>query len=143
LHMTNLSAELEGQFVLVNLGAASDSDYELPAALRKSLTVVEVDATAPSSSRGSYFAHHVLDTVVADSAAPRTFTERRWAQCSSLLEPRAELIDRYGLARFFEIVQTREVVCQPLPTLLSERKIGTVDFLRTDLQGLDFAVLKS
>jgi hypothetical protein len=143
LSMTNLSAELADRFVLVNLGAASDSDYELPSELRKALTVVEVDATVPSSSRGPYFAHHVLDAVVADSASRRTFTERRWAQCSSLLEPRAELIEQYGLAHFFEIVETRDVVCQSLPTLLTERKVGAVDFLKTDLEGMDFAVLES
>lgn len=141
--MTNLSADLEGRFVLVNLGAASDSDYELPAGIRKALTVVEVDATVPSSARGAYFAHHALDAVVADTAGPRTFYERKWAQCSSLLEPRGELIDRYGLARFFELVQKRDVVCHPLTTLLSERRIGPVDFLKTDLEGLDFAVLQS
>jgi FkbM family methyltransferase len=138
-----LAESLVGHFVIVNLGAASDVDYDIPARFRRAVTLVEIDATAPSRSKATYHQRHTLDSVIAGDAGTRVFRQRRFAECSSLLTPRPELIAMYGLERYYEVVDEREVSCRTLPEVLAERGIPTLDFLKTDLEGLDFEVIRS
>jgi hypothetical protein len=141
--MESLATSLVGHFVVVNLGAASDVDYDLPPSFRGAVTLVEVDATAPSHSKATYHQRHTLDSVIAGDPSTRVFRRRRFAQCSSLLTPRPELITMYGLERYYELVDAREVNCRTLPDVLAERGISALDFLKTDLEGVDFEVIRS
>ncbi len=141
--MTTLADSLRGHFVVVNLGSAGDRDYALPPAIRAATTLVEIDAGKASRSRGAYAAKHSLQSAVAGTEGTRTFIQRAYGLCSSLLEPRRELIERYGLERYFEIVSASAVECKRLPDLLSDLGIQSIDFLKTDLEGLDFEVIQS
>jgi len=49
----------------------------------------------------------------------------------------------YGLERYYNPVATTTVECKTLPTLLQDFGIAAIDFLKTDLEGLDFEVLQS
>jgi len=139
----SLAESLRGEFVVVNLGAASDRDYDLPAHLRAATTLIEVDAAKSSETATSYFAKHALTSAVAGNTETRTFRLNKFSACSSLLEPRADLIELYGLEKYYEIASSSAVQCNRLPDLLAERNISSIDFLKTDLEGLDFEVIKS
>lgn len=140
---TTLPDSLRGHFVVVNLGSAGDRDYALPASIRAATTLVEVDAGTSSRSRGLYAAKHALQSAVAGTRSTRKFIQRRYGLCSSLLERRRELIDQYGLGRYFEIVSESVVQCERLPDLLNGLDIQSVDFLKTDLEELHFEVIQS
>ena len=81
--MKSLTESLGAQFVVVNLGAASDLDYDLPAHLQAAMTLIEVDAAASSRTAASYFAKHTLKHVVAGATETRTFQLRKYSGCSS------------------------------------------------------------
>ena len=63
--------------------------------------------------------------------------------CSSLLPPNEDLIKLYNLEKYFAIRSISEVDCEPISDLVGELGIDNIDFLKLDLEGLDFEVIKS
>ncbi|HEV2813503.1 MAG TPA: FkbM family methyltransferase [Solirubrobacteraceae bacterium] len=141
--MPNLANALRDRFVLVNLGAGGDHAADLPVHLRAAATVVEVDAADASVDRSDVHRRVAVRQVVADEPGRRTFRENAYVSCSSLLPPRDDLIARYGLTEYFRPVAEEEVECTTLPAILAEAGIDRLDFLKTDIEGLDTAVLRS
>jgi FkbM family methyltransferase len=138
-----LLAALTSRFVVVNLGAGGDTDYSLPASFKKTITLVTVDAWDSARYEHEYHAKHQIKTAIAGKAGRRKFRRNKYVGCSSLLEPREDLIKLYGLENFFEIASVDEVECSSLPTILEKFGLPPVDFLKTDLEGVDFEVIES
>jgi FkbM family methyltransferase len=136
-----LTDDLTGQFVVVNLGAADDGAFDLPSRYRHAMTLIELDAVTSAADRSQVHKRHSLTHVVAGSAQPRQFTSRAFPQCSGLLEPRPELVQRYGLEEYFVVVDTIEVETRTLSQVLDETGVGIPDFVKTDLEGVDMDVL--
>lgn len=141
--MLPLSQSLAGRFTVVNLGAAGDRDFDLPDAIRATVTLLEIDAGERSRSSRRYYAQHKVRTVIAGSKGLRTFRQRRYGPCSSLFEPRKDLIEMYGLGKYYELVSASEVQCETLPDFLAGFGLPAVDFLKTDLEGADFEIIQS
>lgn len=53
------------------------------------------------------------------------------------------MIKLYGLDNFYKILSISDVETETIPRLLDSLDIGTIDFLKTDLEGADFEVIKS
>jgi hypothetical protein len=73
----------------------------------------------------------------------RTFRVNQNPGTSSLLEPRQNLISEYGIEKDYETDHIIDVACVTFPDILRKEGITTVDFLKTDLEGLDYEVLQS
>jgi hypothetical protein len=140
--MTELANALRGRFVVASLGASGDRDYPLPEALRRATTLIDLDAAADSKITSDYFAHHRIRRVIAGVSGPRTFRQNRSVYCSSILPPRDELIEVYGLQELFEIVALSEVECTSLSAILHETGVPAIDYLKVDLEGEDFNVIR-
>ena len=141
--MITLAEILKGNFVIANLGAAGDGDCAIPKQLRKSVTLVEVDATNGSQSDQSYYKRVPIHSVIAGTRSIRQFRINKNQQTSSLLEPRNDLISSYGLEFDFTQERLEKVECNTLLDVMSKNQLRKIDFLKTDLEGLDFEVLKS
>jgi len=139
----SLADALRDRLVVVNLGAGGDRGDDLPPHLRRSMTVVEIDAADEAADDSAVHRRVALRRVIAEAAGRRTFRRYAFVSCSSLLPPRAELIRRYGLEDYFRPVATEEVECVTLAAALAEAGIDRVDFLKTDVEGLDSAILRS
>jgi len=144
--VSDVPPELQA-FTVVNLGSGGDAPFALPRWARTGSAIVEIDAAdrpaADDDDDGGYERRVTLSDVVAGSQGTRTFTTRSFVSVSSLLEPKPELIAKYGIEREFEVVERTEVEARTLPSLLAEQDITRVDLLKTDLEGLDFEVLMS
>jgi len=138
-----LGKALQDNFVWVNLGSGSDRDYGLPVELKKLITLVEVDAADKSKTTSIYFKRHSLQSGIAPQAGRRIFRQNRFVGCSSLSSPKEDLIRRYGLEEYYEVERLIELDCVTLPSVLASFSIDRMDFLKTDLEGLDYEVLKS
>lgn len=138
-----LPEALEGDFVAVNLGCAGDPDPPLPKAWKAALTVVEVDAAEPSRTTSRFHRRIALREPVAGKAGRYRFTRNTFSGSSSLLPPRGGMVEAYGMERYHKPAETVEVECRTLPELLEENGIHRVDLLKTDLEGLDFEILRS
>lgn len=138
-----LIESLTGKFVIVSLGAAGDRDLELPPLVTSAVTLVEVDGAGASATAKSYNARHPIASYVAGTRRDATFSLRAYPACSSLLEPRPELVEHYGLEEYFRLVEARPVHTETLPRILETFGIDSVDYLKTDLEGLDLEVIRS
>lgn len=141
--MSNVPPELQG-FNVVNLGSGGDAPFVIPPWAGTGSTIVEIDAAdRPLGSAGNYERRVTLSDVIAGSEGSRTFTTRAFVSVSGLLEPKHELIAKYGVEREFAAVERTTVKTSTLPSLLAQEGIERVDLLKTDLEGLDFEVLMS
>lgn len=141
--MSDIPAELQG-FTVVNLGSGGDAPFALPPWAAAGSAIVEIDAAdQPAGDAAGYERRVTLADVIAGSERTSTFTTRAFVSVSSLLEPRPELIAKYGVEREYEVVERAEVTTRTLPSLLAQQAIARVDLLKTDLEGMDLAVLMS
>ena len=138
-----LDSLLANDFVAVNLGAGGDADHLLPPALLKCLTVVEIDQADASKTQSLYHRKVSLQRAVAGSVGKRRFRHNAFVGCSSLLPPNEEMIRFFGLEELFTKVSEHEVETATLPELLAAEGIGHIDFLKTDIEGVDFEVIQS
>lgn len=139
----DLMVFLKGKLVLANLGSIGDSDLALPARFVKLLTVLDVDAVGRSNLRAPYHRHIKIRTLIAGAPGQRMFFENTFTGSSSLLEADSTLIADYGLERYYRVAAAGLKECMTVPALLSANGIDRVDFLKTDLEGADYEVLKS
>ncbi len=142
--MPALIEALAGNLVVANLGASGDGDYPWPAEILQAVTLIEIDGDdAPILSQAQYHAKHRLQQVIAGDTTPRTFKHRAHVAGSSILEPRPEQVEKYGLQAFYALRAISEVHPTTLPAILPQLQIEQIDFLKTDLEGLDLEVLQS
>jgi hypothetical protein len=140
---TSLTEHLPGRFTMVNLGCIGDTDYTLPAEILKTLTVVEIDAAGGAVTRSPYHRKIQVDRPISGTPGRQTFIRHSFAGTCSLLLPRPELVQAYGVERYFDSVGREEVDCETLPGLLERHGLQSLDFLKTDIEGLDAAVIRS
>ncbi len=99
------------------------------------------DRARPSSDGGGVV--WVNKAVVGEALAKRgTIYLTKNPTCSSLLRPNFRVVEKYLLARRFEVVGTREVETRTLKVLLEEMNVERVDWVKVDAQGLDLEIIR-
>lgn len=132
---------LDLDLVIVNAGAAADYDWPLPADVRRQTTVVEIDAATGSNSKAEYRRRVVIPYVIAGTCGRVTFRRNTFAGSASILPPDERLVKQYGVERYYTPALRTAEDAHVLSECLSQESIGHVDFLKTDLEGLDLAVI--
>jgi len=133
---------LTGNFIILNLGSAGDRD--LPTKFSRAITLVEIDALSSSKTTESkYFKRISLKKAIGGKTEKRLFYKRKWRDSSSFLKANPEIVSIYGHEKYVEFDGTIEMECESIKSLLDTFRIGRVDFIKTDLEGLDYEVLSS
>jgi FkbM family methyltransferase len=87
---------------------------------------------------------HVVKAIVTDrDSANSTVYLTKSPYCSSTLRPRLDQLAKYAHAGLFAVVGTTTVPSARLETVLANFGIDSVDWLKTDSQGLDRRVFES
>lgn len=63
--------------------------------------------------------------------------------CSSLLEPDLRSLEDWAFAGFFEVEKKVKVKARTLPSVLEELRLSSVDWFKTDSQGIDVRLFQS
>lgn len=134
---------LKGKFTVVNLGCIGDNDFNLPAHLCRSLTVVEIDAEGGAETTNKYHRKIVIQNPINDRPGKFTFRRNNFAGTCSLLEPLPGMVETYGLERYCQLLERMEWDCDTIPNLLKSNQVTTLDFLKTDVEGSDAAIIRS
>jgi hypothetical protein len=133
--------------VVVKLGAGGDDYGFIPEWLRPHTMLLCLDgATSPNKSQAtsSQFRRMIMvKDVIAGDQSKRTFIERTWWGCSSLLEAYLPAVERFGLESYFIELGRKPVTTTTLASSLSANGLDRVDVLMTDLEGLDFEIIRS
>lgn len=142
--MTETISALSGNFVIVDLGAADSKGFRKELGeLSRAITLIELDAISTSENKNTdYFRTVKFTQAISGSRGSRVFYRRKFLQCSSFLEPDAQLVSQFGLEDFFVPIDEMQMECLTLQDVLEESKIEHPDFLKTDLEGIDFEVLR-
>jgi FkbM family methyltransferase len=134
---------------VLDIGARGGIPAEL-SALRKYLNVIALEPHAEEARRlESRFGTLGLrsSTVIPAAAGPEggafTLHVTRDPGRSSLLEPNAEVIGRYGEASEYQVTGTQPIRTAALGSLLEARAAAPVDLLKLDVQGFELEVLKT
>ena len=141
--MKQLGDALRDQFTIVNLGCIGDTDYRLPRNIIRALTVVEVDAEGGAQTQNPYHRKIQIAAPIAGVAGKHTFIRNSFAGTCSLLRPRAGKVEAFGMGQYFQEIGTVELDCETLPDMLRREKVATLDFLKTEVEGLASAIIRS
>ena len=141
--MKNLSEALKNNFSVVNLGCIGDADFLLPDKFLKLLTVVEVDAEGGAATSDRYHKKITIQKPISGRTGKRVFRRNNFAGTCSLLEPLEGVVEAYGMENYTRLVERVEIECDTLPNLLHGHQIETLDFLKTDIEGLDPEIIQS
>jgi FkbM family methyltransferase len=139
----SLADALRGNFVVTNLGCVGDPDSPLPDDLLGAMTLIEIDAAAAAQTSHRYHRKISVQQVVAGKPGKATFRLNTFIGSSSLLAMKPELVRDYGMEPYSQLDRAIEVDCITIPQLLEANGLKNLDVLKTDLEGLDFAVVQS
>ena len=141
--MKPLGDALRNNFTIVNLGCIGDTDYRLPRNIVNALTVMEVDAEGGAQTRNPYHRKIEITMPIAGVPGKHTFIRNTFAGTCSLLRPRPGRVQAFGMERYCQEIEQVEIKCETLPDLLQRLNVSSLDFLKTDIEGLDAAIIRS
>lgn len=104
------------------------------------------DAAKLSAASQAFGRWIYCDGLVApkvDEGNRREFHLTRSPHCSSLLPPRADRLQDWLFADFFEVQRTTTVAAVKLSDALTTHKIDRIDWLKCDTQGQDLSIFLS
>jgi hypothetical protein len=141
--MKDLYAALKDNFTVVNLGCIGDQDFLLPRKFLKALTIVEIDAEGGAVTGDRYHKKISIQKPISGHAGKHVFRRNNFAGTCSLLEPLDGIIEMWGMENYCRLIERTEIECETIPQLLESQKIKTLDFLKTDIEGLDPEIIRS
>lgn len=141
--MNELVSALRGNFTIVNLGCIGDDDLPLPETLRRTITLLEADVEGGAETRHGYHRKLKINRPVAGQPGKRLFRHTNFPGTCSLLEPLEGVVESFGMENYARLLELIEFDCTTIPELLRAENIATLDFLKTDIEGLDHEIIHS
>jgi hypothetical protein len=142
-HVIPLAESLKGNFVIANLGCYRDGDYHLTPEIQKSSSLIEIDAVAGGETSDAYYKKYSCKRLLSSKPGKQKFRQNIGIYSSSILKPKENLIREYQMEDGFKFQSETEMDAITLPDLLKECGLKHIDFLKTDLEGMDFGVIQS
>lgn len=132
-----------GPLIFVDLGSSAADHFEIPGWLADKCHLVSLDGLSVPDNAAVTTHRTALKSIVGGRAEPATFYEKHWLPASSLLPDKPEIVAAFGMEQFAAVKTAHPVTTQTLEKLLGEIGITRIDALKTDLEGIDLAVLQS
>lgn len=92
---------------------------------------------------GNYGFDDVYPVGITGSNGTRRIYITKHTGCSSIYKPNHVVCDEFPVANFFNIVSTEEINTLTLDSVLEKYKICPPDFIKLDVQGAEYEILKS
>jgi hypothetical protein len=141
--MNDLYTTLKDHFTIVNLGCIGDADFLLPQKFLKTLTIVEIDAEGGAVTSDRYHKKISIQKPISGRPGRHVFRRNNFAGTCSLLEPLDGIVEMWGMENYCRLLERTEIECETIPQMLESQKIKTLDFLKTDVEGLDPEIIRS
>lgn len=140
--LSSLRDALTPRIEVVILGSLDD-EFSVPKNLTQHVRIFSLDAVSPGSAGGQVSAVVPLRDVVAAQSGPARFKERVVTGVSSTLDPKPEMIELYGLQHLYKLKQEHHVQAVTLNDLAARHQVDHWDYVRTDLEGADYSIIRS
>jgi FkbM family methyltransferase len=139
-----ISKTLNHNFVIFDLGSSFAKESKVLKQFSNQITYLEIDAVSISEIKNnSLFKNIKIQKGIHTSAGTQDFYRRSYIETSSFLRVRPEQIKAFGMQDIVEIKEVIPMECTTVNGVLEEYKINSIDFLKTDIEGLDFEIIKS
>lgn len=134
--------------VLLDIGAAGEIDRKwrqiAPYSVCIAFDADDREMGYVVREKSGYRKLYVYNCIVTDAVCGEAdFHLTRSPQCSSLLEPRQESLDKWAFGAFFTVERSVRLKTVTLPEVLAELGIDKVDWFKTDSQGTDLRLFRS
>jgi FkbM family methyltransferase len=141
----NLFEQLDSPISLIDVGAVGDLPaHWLPLAPHLSVYGFEPDEEACKAlnEQANRFAQACFHPVVVGGAKEeRPFNITRHGECSSLLLPHQDWLDRFSYGSCFEIIRSPVVITRSLDEIEYHEEDG-IDAIKIDSQGMELPIFK-
>lgn len=149
LQMRNIAclalAKTAGECNFLDVGAAAGPNHITLDYLLKQSAIkfygLEPDPVACTQLRNSYPQGIFSEYAIADKPGLRTLNVTLVGGCSSCLEPNQEVIAKYPIKTWMKVIEKREINVTTASYLIENKIIPCPDFLKLDIQGLEFEAL--
>ena len=129
--------------LFMHLGSAG-SNFKVWSDVSHNSILVSVDGNKSSSVNKKVFKKHISDSsIISHKNSKSIFYETNDPDCSSLLEPDEKYFKNWYFSHRFKVKNKRLVKTTSINDFLKKRKIGYIDWLVIDVQGLDLKIIKS
>jgi hypothetical protein len=131
-----------GDFVFLDLGSSAIDHFAVPAWVKDRIYTISLDGL--DIPEGSGFGKRAsIKKIVAGGEFDTVFNEKYHLAGSSLLQDDQFVVRSFGMEKFAEVKNKHNVKTVTLAEVLKELEIKRIDALKTDLEGIDFDVIKS
>lgn len=139
-----ISKTLNHNFVIFDLGSSFAKESKVLKQYSDQITYLEIDAVSISEIKNnSLFKNIKIQKGIHTSVGTQDFYRRSYIETSSFLRVRPEQIEAFGMDNIVEIKEVIPMECTTVNGILEEYEINSIDFLKTDIEGLDFEIIKS
>lgn len=132
---------LKDNFIIIDLGSINSKDF--PKVIRPAITLITLDAIGENKIIGKYNKFVSLKKAISENKGKKIFYKRNWPECSSFLNIKNEIIKSYNLQTQTKTLKSIPMNCTTLREILKNENLTQIDFLKTDLEGLDHKILTS
>lgn len=131
-----------GDFVFLDLGSSAADHFAVPAWVKDRIYTISLDGL--DIPEGSGFGKRAsIKKIVAGGEFDTLFNEKYHLAGSSLLQDDPVVVRSFGMEKFAEVKKTHKVKTVTLAEVLNDLNIKRIDALKTDLEGIDFDVIRS
>jgi hypothetical protein len=107
------------------------------------LTVIEADPEGDSITGNNYHRKITVKQPIAGRKGKRSFRRNNFIGTCSILEPLPGVVESFGMENYCQLIERIEFDCDTIPGVLEAQKISSLDFLKTDIEGLDFEIIQN
>lgn len=132
-----------GPLIFVDLGSSSFDYFQIPNWLMPQSHIISLDALSVPNIAEARGQRTSLHSIIGGQAAPAVFYEKYWLAASSLLPDVPEVVQAFGMEKFAQVKTAHTVATRTLAELLEEKEISRIDAIKTDLEGIDYDVIRS
>lgn len=121
------------------LGSSGDRHFKAVPLLKGNFNVIALDGRSTHAQEKFSDNYLPISAYLAEKSSCTVFTERKWTDCSSVLQPKSNLVEFFGLQEHYAVVSENRVNAlgpEDFAKLLRD-KCTDINVIKSDLEGLD------
>jgi len=142
--MIEIKKLLNRNFIIFDIGSSFAKESKIIKKFSSEITYVEIDAISLSKIENQVLHKNIqIKKGIHTESGTKDFIERKYIETSSFLDILPNMEKTYGMEYHFMTKQIHKMECTTVNEIMTENNLTQIDFLKTDIEGLDFEIIKS
>lgn len=135
---------LNKNFIIFDIGSSFAKENSILKRFSSEITYIEIDAVSLSDIKNADLYKNIkINKGIHSTSGTKEFIERQYIETSSFLEIRPGMVEMFNMDYHFKTKRKFNIECTTVNDILRDNNITQIDFLKTDVEGLDYEILKS